>query len=98
MEEQDITKILTLLTAKNEEMERRIKILEENIKNIQKLTTAVEVLTEKNEYAANNIQDIAKKIDSIESIPGKRWEALIGYIASSIIGALITFMITAKGG
>lgn len=86
--------------AEEKRQNRRLDLLEENVRQIGALTVSVEKMACSVETMANELGDQGKRLQALEEVPGKNWSALragiIGAVAAAIgcgiVAALINFM------
>lgn len=77
------------LDARSRAAERRIKVLEEEMRDLRELTQAVAVTN-------TNVRDLTRRVDemhtdikSLGSVAGKRWNAAVEWIIKGAVGALV---------
>jgi len=82
----------------------RIDGLEEEIKDIRRLTVAVEKIADKTDNIENKVDKVDKKMDSqddrikqIEMKPVKRWNDTVDTIIKLVIGGIIAYLLTRIG-
>lgn len=75
----------------------RIDKLEEDVKDIRKLTEAVLVTSEKVDNLKEDVTEIKDKVEVITARPGKWWDKLIsaglGAIAAGLIAAVLALIL-----
>lgn len=96
--EMEINGRVTALEERVSSNTRRIGMLEQGQKSLERLATAVEVLATKQEGVAESVAKLDRKIDALESRPAKRWESLVDKILLVLAGAFATFLLTQGGG
>lgn len=72
----------------NSRQNHRITTLEENVKDISKISINVERLAANIEAMTNEIKRQGDRLTAIEEKPAKRWDAVITGIIGAIVGAL----------
>lgn len=72
----------------NSRQNYRITTLEENVKDISKISINVERLAANIEAMTNEIKRQGDRLTAIEEKPAKRWDAVITGIIGAIVGAL----------
>lgn len=77
--------------------EGRIKKLEHESEVLHKLATSVAVMAEQMKSMNTSVTTLTKKVEDIESKPGKRWDSLVGNIIWAIIGAFVAFLLSQIG-
>lgn len=79
---------------------RRIELLEENVREIGALTVSVEKMASSVESMAKELGNQGERLDALEEVPGKNWDTfkhgIIGAVAAAtgggIIAAVINFL------
>lgn len=76
---------------------RRLELLEDNVRQTQALTISVEKMACSVQQMAEELKSQGERLDSLEEEPGENWEKLkagiIGAIASGIGVAIVTSII-----
>ena len=67
----------------------RIEKLEEYTEAINKLATSVQVMATKQDTIAETLTNLDKKVEIIETKPGKRWDSIVDKIILGIVAALV---------
>ena len=73
----------------NDRQNHRLSILEESVKDINKISLNVERLAANIEAMTNEIKRQGDRLTAIEEKPAKRWDTVISGIISGVIGILI---------
>ena len=76
---------------------RRIEQLEKDSKTQTQTLIAIERIAVSVENMQNELSDQGKRLDELESHDGEMWRKVIGYVVSSIVGAVICFIFTKIG-
>jgi len=76
----------------NHRQNRRIDALEENVKQIGTLTTAVEKLAVSMESMVKEQGRQGRDIEELKSRDGQMWRKVTGYIITAILGIVIGFV------
>lgn len=77
--------------------DRRLELLEENVREIGALTTSVEKLAQSVENMAKEQTRQGERLEAIESQDGEKWRKLMGYIVSAIAAGIIGFLLAYLG-
>ena len=77
--------------------DRRLELLEENVREIGALTTSVEKLAQSVENMAKEQTRQGERLEAIESQDGEKWRKLMGYIVSAIVAGIIGFLLAYLG-
>lgn len=92
---------LIALTHENEQRcksnTHRIDQLAKQQENLEKLISAVAVITDKQTRLEADVGDIKKDIKTLAEKPGKRWESLIDKIVSILVAALMGYALARIG-
>ena len=76
---------------------RRIEKLEKESQTQTQTLIAIERIAVSVENMQEELSDQGKRLDELESHDGEMWRKAIGYVISSIIGAVICFIFTQIG-
>jgi len=85
------------IEEENNRQNHRIENLEQTVKEISNLTTAVEKLAVSIENMVKEQQRQGEKIEELESRDGKMWRQVVGYVVTTIIGIVVGFIFTHLG-
>ena len=72
--------------------ERRLNEHSREISELQRLTVEISGLAKQ---LAERSEKQDRRLDGLESKPGKRWENVVGYVLSAVIGVAVTLGVTA---
>lgn len=97
MEELEIEHRLSAVENRSKSNTNRIDKLEESTEAINNLATSMQVIVVKQEQINKNVQKLDSKVESLESKPGKRYEAIIEKILLVVVSAIITYILTHIG-
>ena len=73
--------------------EGRIKKLESGQEELHKLATSVEVMAQQLQIMNKNVDELSGKVDTLESKPGKRFDAIVDKIIWAVMAAFVAFML-----
>ena len=76
---------------------RRLEKLEKESQTQTQTLIAIERIAVSVENMQEELSDQGKRLDELESHDGEMWRKAIGYVISSIIGAVICFIFTQIG-
>ena len=76
---------------------RRIEQLEKDSKTQTQTLVVIERIAVSVENMQEELSDQGKRLDELESHDGEMWRKAIGFVISSIIGAVICFIFTQIG-
>ena len=81
----------------NNNQNRRLDALEENVKQIQGLTIAVEKMAISIEQMTRELTKQGQRLEAIEAEPAQKWKQASWIVVSVILTALITLALTKMG-
>lgn len=76
------------INDENDRQNKRIGIVEESVKEFNKLALQIEKIAGSIQQMTQEISKQGERLGGIESKPGKRWETLIGGIIGAVAGAI----------
>ena len=76
---------------------KRIDLLEENVKEISALATSVNKLATNMESMVEIQKQQGTRLSTLEGRDGEMWRKVVGYIATAIIGIVLGFVFTQIG-
>jgi septal ring factor EnvC (AmiA/AmiB activator) len=79
----------TRVDAENQMQNKRIDKLEETVKEIQRLTVAVERMAVSMEAMTKEIASQGQRLDAIEKEPADKWKNAVWIVVSALIAAAI---------
>lgn len=85
------------LEEENKRQDRRIELLEENVREMSSLTTSVEKLATSMESMVKEQEKQGKRLEVLEGRDGEMWRKVVGYIATAVVGIIIGFVFTQIG-
>lgn len=85
------------LEEENKRQDRRIELLEENVREMSTLTTSVEKLATSMESMVKEQEKQGKRLEVLESRDGEMWRKVVGYIVTAVVGIILGFVFTQIG-
>lgn len=85
------------LEEENARQDKRIALLEENVRQMGALTTSVERLAVSMESMVKEQEKQGKRLEVLEGRDGEMWRKIVGYIATAIISITIGFIFAQIG-
>ena len=76
---------------------KRISDLESEVKDIGSLTTSVASLAKSVEQMAKAQEKQGKRLEALEGRDGEMWRKVVGYAATFIVGAVLTYIFSKLG-
>ncbi len=80
------------LEDENNRQNRRLEVLEENVREMSTLATSVEKLATNMEGMLKEQERQGKRLETLESRDGEMWRKIVGYVVTTVLGVLIGFM------
>lgn len=75
----------------------RIDKLEQSTDALNELTIAVKEMVLKQNYVADTVDKLDKKVEALEQKPAKRWDGLVDKILLTIVAAVVGFVLARMG-
>ena len=72
--------------------DKRLELLEENVREIGALTTSVEKLAQSVESLVKEQEKQGRRLDELEGRDGEMWRKVVGYIITAAVGILVGFL------
>lgn len=85
------------LEEENQRQDKRIALLEENVRQMGALTTSVERLAVSMESMVKEQEKQGKRLEVLESRDGEMWRKIVGYVATAVISITIGFIFAQIG-
>lgn len=85
------------LADEDKRQNRRIDLVEENIRQISALTASVEKLAANMEGMVRELEKQGRRLDILESRDGEIWRKVTGHVITVIIGSVIGYLFTQMG-
>ena len=73
--------------------DKRLELLEENVREIGALTTSVEKLAQSVESMVKEQERQGKRLEALENRDGEKWRKLMGYILSALASGFVGFLV-----
>lgn len=91
--------------VKAEALERKMEAMEqrnsESHQEIFQRLNAVEkenaVMDERYNTIIHKLDDLTEKVEALEAKPAKRWDSLVGYVLSALVGGIVVFFLAQAG-
>lgn len=85
------------LADEDNRQNKRIEVLEENVRQIGALTTSVEKLALSIESMVKEQEQQGKRLEVLEGRDGEKWRQVTGYVITTVIGIILGFLFTQIG-
>lgn len=74
--------------------DKRLELLEENVREIGALTVSVQKLAQSLELMVKEQEQLGKRLQALESRDGEKWRKLMGYIATALTSGAVTLLLS----
>ncbi len=85
------------LEEENRRQDKRIELLEENVRELSQLTNTVGKLATSLESMVKEQEKQGKRLETLEGRDGEMWRKVAGYIVTAVIGIVLGFVFTQIG-
>lgn len=85
------------MEEENHRQNKRIELLEENVRQIGALTTSVEKLATSMSSMVKEQEKQGERLEALEGRDGEMWRKVVGYIATAVVGIVLGFIFTQVG-
>ncbi len=83
------------MEEENDRQNARLKILEDNVTEIQDLTRAIDKLATNMEHMATEQERQGRRLETLEHRDGEKWRRMWGYIIPPIVTLIVGVLATA---
>ena len=80
------------LEEENRRQDKRIELLEDNIRELNSLTASVGKLATSIESMVKEQEKQGKRLEVLEGRDGEKWRKVMGYIATAIVGVVLGYL------
>ena len=80
------------IDAENERQNQRLKLLEEQTKQVTDIAISVRELAQSVKQMAVTQKEQGDKLEKLEGMDGEKWRTVVGYIVTAVIGIVIGFV------
>ena len=85
------------LEEENKRQDKRIELLEENVRELSQLTNSVGKLATSVESMVKEQEKQGKRLEILEGRDGEMWRKVVGYIVTAVAGIIIGFVFNQFG-
>ena len=85
------------LEAEDGRLNKRLSIVEEDLKNIKALTASVEKLAVNMENMMKIQEKQGKRLETLENRDGEMWRKVVGYVLTAVISVVVGFVFSRIG-
>ena len=82
------------IDAQEKRQDKRLELLEENVREIGALTVSVQKLAQSLELMVKEQEQQGKRLQALESRDGEKWRKLMGYIATALTSGAVTLLLS----
>lgn len=95
--EEEVASRLATVEQRAKSNSHRIDRLEQTMDALNRLATSVEVIATKQDNMAGTLKRLDEKVDDMEALPGKRWNAVIEKVIMIVVAALVGYALSRIG-
>lgn len=85
------------IDAENERQNQRLKLLEEQTKQVTDIAISVRELAQSVKQMAVTQKEQGDKLEKLEGMDGEKWRTVVGYAITAAIGIVIGFVFKQLG-
>lgn len=82
------------IDAQEKRQDRRLELLEENVREIGALTVSVQKLAQSLQSMVKEQEQQGRRLRALESRDGEKWRKLMGYIATALTSGAVTLLLS----
>ena len=82
------------IDAQEKRQDRRLELLEENVREIGALTISVQKLAQSLQSMVKEQEQQGRRLQALESRDGEKWRKLMGYIATALTSGAVTLLLS----
>ena len=82
------------IDAQEKRQDRRLELLEENVREIGALTASVQKLAQSLQSMVREQEQQGRRLQALESRDGEKWRKLMGYIATALTSGAVTLLLS----
>lgn len=88
---------LTEVEARSKSNAHRLEEVEKRQENLEKLTTSVSLLAEREERVESDVKEIKCDVKTLAEKPAKRYDSLVDKVVWAVLAAVIAFFLGRVG-
>ena len=88
---------LTEVEQRSKSNQHRLEEVEKRQDNLDKLTTSVSLLAEREERMESDVKEIKVDVKALAEKPAKRWDGLVDKAIWGVAGAVLAFLLAKIG-
>lgn len=93
----DLEKETAALHEQNKTIFTRLDKQDAIIESLRAMTSTLGTLVDSQSRMEKKVNAVKDDVDELKAKPGKRWESVIGYALSAIVGGAIAWIMTRLG-
>lgn len=93
----DMEHRLTEVEARSKSNAHRLDDVEKRQDNLDKLTTSVSLLAEREERMESDVKEIKSDVKTLAEKPAKRWEAVVEKALLAVVAAVVAYFLGRMG-
>lgn len=82
------------IDAQEKRQDRRLELLEENVREIGALTVSVQKLAQSLQSMVKEQEQQGRRLQALEDRDGEKWRKLMGYIATALTSGAVTLLLS----
>lgn len=82
------------IDAQEKRQDRRLELLEENVREIGALTVSVQKLAQSLQSMVKEQEQQGRRLQALEGRDGEKWRKLMGYIATALTSGAVTLLLS----
>ena len=82
------------IDAQEKRQDRRLELLEENVREIGALTVSVQKLAQSLQSMVKEQEQQGRRLQALESRDGEKWRKLMGHIATALTSGAVTLLLS----
>lgn len=80
------------LEEENRRQDKRIELLEDNMRELNQLTASVGKLASSVESMVKEQEKQGRRLETLESRDGEMWRKVVGYAVTAVVGIIVGFV------
>ena len=93
----DMEHRLTEVEARSKSNAHRLDDVEKRQDNLDKITTSVSLLAEREERMESDVKEIKSDVKTLAEKPAKRWEAVVEKALLAVVAAVVAYFLGRMG-
>ena len=88
---------LTEVEQRSKSNQHRLEEVENRQDNLDRLTTSVSLLAEREERMESDVKEIKSDVKTLDEKPAKRWEAVVEKALLAVVAAVVAYFLGRMG-